>query len=147
PLYYVVISIPFFCSGLGLALLFTRGTRKIHRLYAFDLFGAGLGCAAIAAVMPAFGGSGSVVVAAAMGLLAAATFALSYSRKWTAVCVVLCVAEFALAFVADRALPIAVTRNKITRPQSPLYSAWNTFSRIELFEVPGNVYGGRTSKM
>src|SRR5690348_720784 len=48
PLYFVVIAAPFFTSGLALALLFTRGSRAIHRLYAFDLFGAGLGCGAIA---------------------------------------------------------------------------------------------------
>lgn len=86
PLYYVLISIPFFCSGLGLALLFTRGAREIHRLYSFDLFGAGVGCAAIAAVMPVFGGSGSVMVAAAIGLLAAAIFAMDKAHKWAGVC-------------------------------------------------------------
>src|SRR5216110_1575496 len=81
PLYYIIISVPFFCSGLALALLFTRGTQQINRLYAFDLFGAGLGCAALAVVMPVFGGSGSVVVAAAVGLLAAAVFAFRKARK------------------------------------------------------------------
>src|SRR6476620_1069410 len=43
PLYYVVISLPFFCSGLALALLFTRGGTRVNRLYAFNLVGAGLG--------------------------------------------------------------------------------------------------------
>ena len=36
PLYYVLISAPFFCSGLALALLFTRGGTKVNTLYAFD---------------------------------------------------------------------------------------------------------------
>jgi hypothetical protein len=45
PLYYIVISLPFFCSGLALALLFTRGGPRVNRLYAFDLVGAGVGCA------------------------------------------------------------------------------------------------------
>jgi hypothetical protein len=67
---------------LGLALLFTRGTRQIHRLYAFDLFGAGVGCAAIALVIPAFGGSGSVVVAATIGLLAAAVLRWARREGW-----------------------------------------------------------------
>ncbi|MEQ1933196.1 MAG: S-layer homology domain-containing protein, partial [Fimbriimonadaceae bacterium] len=31
-----VIATPFFCSGLALALLFTRGTKQLNRLYAFD---------------------------------------------------------------------------------------------------------------
>src|SRR5256885_8588472 len=74
PLYYIVISLPFFCSGLALALLFTRGGQRVNRLYAFDLVGAGVGCAALGLIMPAFGGSGSVTVAAAFGLLAATIF-------------------------------------------------------------------------
>src|SRR5256714_2849492 len=74
PLYYVVISMPFFCSGLALALLFTRGGPRVNRLYAFDLIGAGFGCAALALIMPTFGGSGSVVFAAALGLVAAEVF-------------------------------------------------------------------------
>src|SRR4029450_7435039 len=76
----VVISVPFFCSGLALALLFTRGARQVNRLYAFDLFGAGLGCVALAVVMPVCGGSGSVIMAAALGLLAAVIFGLRPAR-------------------------------------------------------------------
>jgi spermidine synthase len=138
PLYYLIISVPFFCSGLALALLFTRGTQQINRLYAFDLFGAGLGCAALALVMPAFGGSGSVVVAAAVGLLAAAVFAVNKARKLMGVCLALCVIAFALASFADRALPISVTPNKQRPPRPPIYTAWNTFSRIDLYEAPPN---------
>src|SRR5256714_13182129 len=121
PLYYIIISVPFFCSGLALALLFTRGARQINRLYAFDLFGAGLGCAALAVVMPAFGGSGSVVVAAAVGLLAAAVFAFHKARKLAALCLALCVIAFALASFADRVLPISVTPNKQRPLRPPIY--------------------------
>ena len=138
PLYYIIISVPFFCSGLALALLFTRGTQHINRLYAFDLFGAGLGCAALAVVMPVFGGSGSVVVAAAVGLLAAAVFAFRKARKLAGLCLALCVIAFALASFADRALPISVTPNKQKPPRPPIYTAWNTFSRIDLYEAPPN---------
>jgi len=80
-LYYLVPSAPFFCSGLALGLLFTRGTRQIHYLYAFDLFGAGIGCGALALIMPTFGGSGSVAIAAAFGMMAAVFFGLSGSRR------------------------------------------------------------------
>jgi predicted membrane-bound spermidine synthase len=136
PLYYIIISVPFFFSGLALALLFTRGTRQVNRLYAFDLFGAGMGCAALAVVMPAFGGSGSVVVAAALGLLAAAVFAINKARKLAGVCLMLCVVVFALASFADRALPIAVTPNKQRPLAPPIYTAWNTFSRIDVYNTP-----------
>src|SRR6266446_7238538 len=46
-LYYVVLALPFFCAGLALALLFTRGAEQINSLYACDLVGAGVGCAMI----------------------------------------------------------------------------------------------------
>src|SRR6266478_489675 len=92
PLYYVVISVPFFCSGLALALLFTRGVRQVNRLYAFDLCGAGLGCVALAVVMPVFGGSGSVIMAAALGLLAAVIFGLRRARRLAIAAATLCIA-------------------------------------------------------
>jgi predicted membrane-bound spermidine synthase len=138
PLYYLVIATPFFCSGLALALLFTRGTKQINRLYAFDLVGAGVGCAALAIVMPKFGGSGSVVIAATLGMLAAAVFALKHLRILAVVSAVFCVALFALSFAADRVLPINVTTLKNPLPYPPIFTAWNSFSRIDLFERPGN---------
>ena len=144
PLYYVLIALPFFCAGLALALLLTRGTTRITRLYACDLAGAGLGCVLLALVMPAFGGSGSVVVAAALGLLAAGVFGWYAARVLALAGALLSVAAFALACVADCALPIAITPNKSSSPPPPLYTAWNTFSRIDVYEQllrPGT--GGR----
>jgi hypothetical protein len=142
PLYYLVIAAPFFCSGLALALLFTRGAQRINRLYAFDLFGAGIGCAALALVMPAFGGSGSVVVAAALGMLAATVFAFTNARLIAIASLALCLIAVALAFFADRVLPIRVTPVKAQNPLNRIYTAWNTFSRIDLFERPANPQTG-----
>ncbi|PYI92059.1 MAG: hypothetical protein DME97_11465 [Verrucomicrobia bacterium] len=134
PLYYVVISLPFFCSGLALALLFTRGGQRVNRLYAFDLVGAGIGCAALALIMPAFGGSGSAVFAAALGLLAAAIFGFRSARTIAGLSVTLAAGFFALAFFAGRLLPISITQNKRIPPSPPIYTAWNTFSKIDVYE-------------
>ena len=134
PLYYVVIATPFFFSGLALALLLTRGNREINRLYAFDLVGAGVGCIVIVLVMPAFGGPGSVVVAAAIGLAGATVFLAKKSRTLALACAVVCAGAIGLAFAANQVLPIAVNPIKFTRPVAPIYEAWNTFSRIEVYE-------------
>jgi len=134
--YYVVLATPFFFSGLGLAALFTRGTRQIHYLYAFDLFGAGLGCGALAPIMPAFGGSGSVAVAAAFGLGAAVLFGFSGTRSGNILRMLLCGGTAALAFFANGLLPITVTAAKMLSSSRPLLTAWNTFSRIDVFEIP-----------
>jgi len=135
PLYYIVISLPFFCSGLALALLFTRGGHHVNRLYAFDLIGAGIGCGALALIMPAFGGSGSVVCAAALGLLAAAIFGFRAAKKIAGLALILAAGSIVLAFFANNLLPISITPNKAPLPTPPIYSAWNTFSKIDVIET------------
>jgi hypothetical protein len=140
PLYYVVVAAPFFCSGLAIALLLFRGRDRAHRLYAADLLGAGLGCAAVAVVMPIFGGSGSVVVAAALGFIAAAIFGCAKSRPLSAAGVALAVLALPLALAADRLVPISVSASKWhpLRPidRVPVYTAWNTFSRVDVYNLP-----------
>ena len=141
PLYYIVISLPFFCSGLALALLFTRGGRHVNRLYAFDLVGAGIGCGALALIMPAFGGSGSVVFAAALGLLAAGIFGFRAANKIGLLAVILAAACIVLAFFANNLLPISIAPNKTPLPTPPIYTAWNTFSKIDVIEMKGTPRG------
>ncbi len=142
PPYYLALALPFFCSGLAIALLLTRGSREVARLYAADLVGAGAGCASLALVMPAFGGSGTVAVAGMLGFLAAAVFGLPHARHLAAVAAVLAVPTLVLAFVADQVLPISVATSKhhpllppAPRPP-PIYTAWNTISRIDVYTLP-----------
>jgi hypothetical protein len=59
PIYFLLVALPFFCSGLAISLLLTRGSKAINRLYGFDLLGAGAGCALVALVIPRFGGQGA----------------------------------------------------------------------------------------
>ena len=53
---------------------------------------------------------------------------------------------FAVALVADRVLPISVTPDKIhpLRPagQKPSYTAWNTFSRVDVYDLPAKPEAG-----
>ena len=147
PLYYLVLAAPFFCSGLAISLLLSRAGRKVNRLYAADLLGAGLGCVAVCAVMPAFGGSGSVAVAAMFGMLAALAFNAFRLSKLTAFGAVAATVMLALAFVAERALPIRVMAEKghPLKPagQSPIYRKWNSFSRIDVYDLPAAPEEGR----
>jgi hypothetical protein len=146
-LYYAVLAAPFFCSGLAIALLLTRGSLEVNRLYAADLIGAGLGCAAIAFVMPALGGPGSVVFSATLGLLAAAVFGMSRARGLAILSAVIGVATLVFASMAERALPITVTPSKLHPLQppgrSPIYTAWNALSRVDLYETPAMPDQGR----
>lgn len=114
-LYYLILAAPFFCSGLAISLLLTRGGQEVNRLYAADLLGAGLGCVAVCAVMLVVGGSGTVVVAAIFGVLAALAFNSFRLSKLTLFGGIAAMALLALAFVAERALPISVIPESGTR--------------------------------
>lgn len=137
PLYYVVVALPFFCAGLALALLFTRGSAVVNRLYAFDLLGAGLGCGAIALVMPVFGGSGSVVIASALGLVAAVIIGWQQARRLAVVSAGLAAGAVLLTFFAGSVLPISITPNKRSHSDTLSYSAWNTILALMLAMMVG----------
>ncbi|MFO0829391.1 MAG: hypothetical protein U0572_14735 [Phycisphaerales bacterium] len=142
PLYYLLVATPFFFSGLAIALLFTRATKKVNVLYAFDLIGAGLGCAAVAVVLPAAGGSGSVVVAAGLGFLTAAVFGIRRARAHALAGAVLAGCSIASVPWAAAAFPISVTPNKRPYTHLPMMTRWNTFSRIDLIERPNSADPG-----
>jgi len=147
PLYYVVLAAPFFCSGLAISLLLSRGGRHVNRLYAADLLGAGLGCMAVCGVMPIFAGSGSIAVAAMFGMLAALAFSSFRLSKFTVFTALMTLGMLALAFVAEQAIPITVIPEKghPLKPegQSPIYTRWNSFSRIDVYDLPAAPELGR----
>jgi hypothetical protein len=146
-LYYVVLSAPFFCSGLAISLLLSRGGREVNRLYAADLLGAGLGCAAVCVTMPVFGGSGSVVLAGMFGAVAALAFNSFRLSKLTAFSAAAVFGMLALAFVAEQLLPITVIPQKShpLKPEtgSPIYTQWNSFSKIDVYDLPADPEKGR----
>ncbi len=140
PLYYLVLAAPFFCSGLAIALLLSRGGRAVNGLYGADLLGAGLGCAAVVGVMPAFGGSGSVAVAATVGLIAALAFNSFRPSTFSLFGGLAAVGMLAFAFAADQVWPISIIPEK-THPlkpvgRSPIYTKWNAFSKVDVYAAP-----------
>ena len=64
----VVISVPFVCSGVVVALALTR-FQRVNRLYAADLVGAGLGCVALVVVFQWLDGPSLVIGIAATACL------------------------------------------------------------------------------
>lgn len=137
PLYFLLVALPFFCSGLAISFLLTRGEKEINRLYAYDLLGAGAGCALIALVIPRFGGSGSILVAACIGTLSAVCFAWGSRRILTTAAACIGITLLAASFYGDRIVPIHVSANKIGRRSiNSIYSAWNTLSFVQVIDLP-----------
>lgn len=136
PIYFLLVALPFFCSGLAISLLLTRGSKEINRLYAYDLIGAGAGCALIALVIPRFGGTGSVLLAGFIGALSAVCFAWGSRRVIATTATVVSLALLYASFYGDKVIPIHVSANKSRRRINPIYSAWNTLSLVQVVEYP-----------
>jgi Spermine/spermidine synthase domain len=149
PIYFLLVSLPFFCSGLAISLLLTRASKEINRLYAFDLLGAGIGCALVALVIPRFGGTGSVLLAAFVGGLSAVCFAWPTWRPLATAAALVSLVLLIASFRGEKVIPIHVSANKVSQRFSkvtPIYSAWNTLSFVQVVEFPaqGKDPSGRT---
>lgn len=136
PIYFLLVALPFFCSGLAISLLLTRGSKAINRLYGFDLLGAGAGCALVALVIPRFGGTGSVLLAAFVGALSAVCFAGNLRRVLATTAAFVSVVLLAASLKGDKVVPIHVSANKSRRSIHSMYSAWNTLSLVQVVELP-----------
>ena len=148
-LYYLVLAVPFFLSGLIIGLLLTRHPGQAHLTYAANLLGSAAGCLAALGFLPWFGGGGTIVMAAIGGLLGAAFFGLSPSRTrlgrtryWLAVGV-LAATTLALvacllvspAFLEVRLSPYKALSQALRVPGARVvFSAWNAFSRVDVIE-------------
>jgi spermidine synthase len=136
PIYFLLVALPFFCSGLAISLLLTRGSKEINRLYAYDLLGAGIGCAAVALAIPRFGGTGSVLLAACVGALAAVCFGWGSRRVLAVTAGIASMALLAASFYGQKVIRIHVSANKQRRSVDAIYSAWNTLSLVQVVEFP-----------
>lgn len=71
---YLTLIVPFLIGGVILSYLFTVYSSAFHRLYLFDLVGAGAACLLFIPLLPYYGPEGLLWVAAAFALAAAACF-------------------------------------------------------------------------
>ena len=140
PVYYLLITIPFLFAGLIISTILTRFKSDVSRLYFADLIGAGLACVLFVIVIPALGGSGGIVVAAAIGFLAAMMFGYESNKTLSLISLVFFLLSFIFLIDTDERLPIRVTENKIygnymkMNPELRIRTDWNTFSKVDVLK-------------
>ncbi len=71
---FLLLATPFFCSGLVLAIAFTRSAEGVHRVYFADLVGGGLGCALGVPILLGLSGPSAVALVGVFPFLAATLF-------------------------------------------------------------------------
>ncbi|HSK41512.1 MAG TPA: hypothetical protein VK943_17235, partial [Arenibaculum sp.] len=68
---YVLLVLPFFFGGGAIGLAFSRFSREIGRVYAYDLVGAGIGALGVVGVLFLLPPAATLRLVAALGLLSA----------------------------------------------------------------------------
>jgi len=69
--YFLALTLPFFFNGLLTGALLTVLPERTSPLYAANLLGSALGCLVAVLALPLLGGAGTILLSAALGMLAA----------------------------------------------------------------------------
>jgi hypothetical protein len=130
---YALAALPFFTGGLVVTLAVSRLASRINAVYASDLLGAAVGCLVLIPLLDRVGAPGVVLTAAALALVAAVLFAPATSRRLFAgvgagIMVVALAGQLSGAAVFD----VVVTKGH--QSDKVLFSKWNSFSRIGVYE-------------
>ena len=130
---YLLAALPFFAGGFVVTLAVSRMAAKIHAVYAADLVGAACGCVALIPLLDRFGAPGVVLTAAAMAFTAAVLFAPP-PRRWMMAALGTSALAVALAGHWSGVASLDVTDTKGHQGDRVLFSKWNSFSRIAVYD-------------
>jgi hypothetical protein len=143
--YYASVAVPFLGAGLAVAAPLAAYPAHASRLYAADLLGAGLGCAAAVAALRWLDGPAALAACSAVFLLAAAAYAPERRLAWrfgAAAALLLALAPF-----ANRALVFLPAETKalgraLRDPRTEmLFTRWSPVNRVDVYHS-GEQYGG-----
>jgi predicted membrane-bound spermidine synthase len=140
PIYYLLITIPFFFSGLIISVLLSYFKNEISKLYFFDLIGAGAACFVFVFLIPSFGGNGTIVIISALAFVNAIIFGYKEFKTLAFISGILAVISLSFLFNVNGRLPINSSPNKIygnyikQRPELNTFSEWNIFSKIDVMK-------------
>ena len=132
---YVVLSVPFACSGICVCLALTRFPQQVSRLYAADLAGAAAGCVALAFLLGPFDGLSAVLVVAALAAAGGWAFAgTAPPRRWQWVSGLSALLLLALGARNSRTHALHIEWARARLEEAPAYEKWNAFSRIAIWD-------------
>src|SRR5436853_151519 len=132
---YALAALPFYTGGAVMSLAFARLTDRINVLYAADLIGAAAGCLVLIPLLNWLGAPGVVMTAAALSTAAAVGFAPSPRRGRFATLAVTLIGAAISAQLAGAA-PFDVIDTKGHVGDRVLFSKWNSFSRVAVYDRP-----------
>lgn len=130
---YLMSSLPFFTGGATITLAISRLTANINAVYAADLLGASAGCILLMPALNVLGAPGAIVGAAVLGAFGGMCLAgPAVPQRWLQ----LLWAFIGFACVAGYLGAFDVSTTKGHENHAVLFSKWNSFSRIGVYNQP-----------
>jgi hypothetical protein len=130
---YLLSALPFFCGGSAISIAISRVSRRVNAIYAADLLGAGLGCLLLMPALNVVGAPNAVLFAAIVGGLGAAFLFQDAAASRRRIMVV----GIAAGVAAGLFNPLwNVSTTKGHENHAVLFSKWNSFSRIGVYDQP-----------
>jgi len=151
---FLVLTVPFFFSGLAIVTVISRLAEHANRVYAADLIGGGVGCFLLLGLIRPLGGEGVVLFAGVVGLLGALSLSRGLPRWAKGALLAAVVALALLTRYAGDVLPVNPKKsqnpdsnksltNFLDRSMYPAarrtFAGWNAYSRIDVVENTGAV--------
>jgi spermidine synthase len=141
--YYLSLAIPFFFTGLALGAVLSRMPAQAGKLYGFNMIGSGIGCLLVLVMPSLFGGGGTVVLAALLGMAAFLIFSFSCSRYLPGLASAGVVGLIVLLISLPAPLEVKMSPYKslsqvlLQAQARTLSTEWNAFSRVDVVESRG----------
>jgi hypothetical protein len=141
-LIYGMIVLPFFLGGICISLLLWHHSKRVSRLYFFDLLGAALGCLITLLALNIFTGPQVLLVAAVLAASASVCFSFCCDRRLfvvlsgAALVVTLSLFLFARTGFLTR---LWIVKNpggagQAVEPET-VFEKWNSFSRVTVYPM------------
>ena len=141
--YYIVLSLPFFFTGLTISLVITHLYHQVNQIYFADLAGAALGCLVALLVFSLGGTTGAIGTVFLLGLLSSFCFSLQCTRRlFSLFPLLLACSSLMLIRLETTLLQINISPYKglmvaLRYPSAKLLSTkWNPFSRVDIVKSP-----------
>jgi spermidine synthase len=134
-LMYLCAAAPFMMAGACLTLAVSRCHRHIGQVYAADLCGAASGCLLLIPALDTFGAPGAMILAATLGFIASWLFDVVSGVRRTLVALPAIASAILLMVHAVRPV-LDVHDTKGHQGDRVLFSKWNSFSRIAVYDRP-----------
>ncbi len=137
-LYYIFLAIPFFFSGICIAMVLSNLTKKVNKLYFSNLVGSGFGAISILFLFPLMG-SNAIITVPLIGFLSTLSFSLNFRKAFfpSLIGLFIVISLFAVQFEINIS-PYKDLNIQLRYPDSKiLFTGWNSFSRVDVIDSGG----------